>query len=264
MRAQPGRGEPAVILATRPLGEADLLVVLLTPERGKVRAAARSARRSRKRFAGGLTGGAVGEAMLAYRAGGLSRLEGFVPLRDHGGLGRDLTRFAYVAYLCEMTDALVHEPEPDPRLFTALTDAIGRTMDAPPHAVVLRRYELMLLRRLGLLPALGSCAVCGEALPPGPTVSFEAARGGALCLVHARGADRVPAGVLRVAGGLLEPGDAAAIEARLTAAAERPPSERRALRDLVTSWLRPHLRQPLKSREFFAKLGPRTGPRDDA
>ncbi|MCA9708791.1 MAG: recombination protein O N-terminal domain-containing protein, partial [Myxococcales bacterium] len=39
MSAGPGERTPAVILATRPLGEADLLVVLLTPGRGKLRAA---------------------------------------------------------------------------------------------------------------------------------------------------------------------------------------------------------------------------------
>jgi len=252
-----------VILSTRPLGEADLLVVLLTPGLGKVRAAARSARRSRRRFAGGLSGGAVGEATLAVRRG-LSRLEGFVPSRDHGGLGRDLTRFAYVAYLCELTDALLHEPEPDPALFSALCEAIRRTMDVEPTAVVLRRYELTLLRSLGLLPALDSCAVCGDALPAGPTVRFAEERGGSLCLVHGKSAPRRPAPVLAVARGLLEPREELEMDVVLEDATARPPAERRALRDLTTAWLRPHLRQPLKSREFFAKLGPRTGPQDDS
>lgn len=264
MRTGPGERVPAVILATRPLGEADLLVVLLTPSMGKVRAAARSARRSKKRFAGGLSGGAVGEATLALRRGGLSRLEGFVPRWDHGGLGRDLTRFAYVAYLCELTDALLHEPEPEPGLFTALCDAIGRTMQAAPQAATLRRYELLLLRSLGLLPALGLCAVCGQALAPGPTVRFDEERGGALCLAHGGAAERQPAPVLAMAQRLLEPGDPRDLEATQTEAEGRPASERRALRDLVTGWLRRHLRQPLRSREFFAKLGPGAGPQDDA
>ncbi|MEM9462710.1 MAG: DNA repair protein RecO [Myxococcota bacterium] len=264
MRAGPGQRVPAVILATRPLGEADLLVVLLTPGIGKVRAAARSARRSTKRFAGGLSGGAVGEATLALRRGGLSRLEGFVPRWDHGGLGRDLTRFAYVAYLCELTDALLHEPEPEPALFTALCDAIAQTMEATPQAAVLRRYELVLLRALGLLPALATCAVCGDPLAPGPMVSFEAGRGGALCLQHGKGAGRQPATVLATARRLVAAGDEIEIAAALRDAGARPAHERRTLRDLVTGWLRPHLRQPLRSREFFAKLGPSRGPRDDA
>jgi DNA repair protein RecO (recombination protein O) len=249
---------PAVILATRGLGEADLLVVLLTPGRGKVRAAARHARKSRRRFPGGLPGGAVGEATLVPRGVALWRLEGFVPVRDHGGLGRDLGRFAHVAYLCELTDGLLHEPQADPAVFSSLCEALGRTLDAGADAGVLRRYELRLLRALGLLPALDACAVCGDALAEGAgIVPFDDSHGGALCPLHGRGAGRVPIAVLEGAQRLASAGTEAEVEAALRATAERPASERRALRDLVQVWLRPHLRgQPLRSREFFAKLGP--------
>lgn len=252
----PGERTPAVVLATRPLGEADLLVVLLTPGRGKLRAAARHARRSRKRFPGGLSGGAVGEATISVRHGGLSRLEGFSPARDQGALGRDLTRFAYVAYLCELTDALVHEPEPDPALFSALCEAIGQTMDGTPRAVTLRRYELRLLRALGLLPALDACAVCGDPLAAGPTIPVDDARGGTLCLVHGKGAPRRPAAPLHAARALLEATDDDAVAHALSEVEAQPPAVRRGLRDLAMGWIRVHLRRPLRSREFFSKLGP--------
>jgi hypothetical protein len=62
--------------------------------------------------------------------------------------------------------------------------------------------------------------------------------------------------VIEGARRLLAAGSDADVDAALRATAERPASERRALRDLVLGWLRPHLRQPLRSREFFAKLGP--------
>ncbi len=264
MRGAQGQRTPAVILATRPLGEADLLVVMLTPGLGKVRAAARHARKSKKRFPGGLGGGAVGEATLSVRPGGLSRLDGFVAGRDHSGMGRDLTRFAYVAYLCELTDALLSEPEPDPALFSALYDAIVRTMDAVPQAVVLRRYELLLLLALGLLPALDVCAVCGDPLAPGPMVPFDDARGGALCLLHGKAAPRQPRGVLEAAQQLRDAADPAQLDAALAAVTSRPSIDRRRLRDLVTAWLRRHLRQPLRSREFFAKLPGAAAPSEDS
>lgn len=266
LRGGPGERSPAVVLATRPLGEADLLVVLLTPGRGKLRTAARHARRSRKRFPGGLVGGAVGEATVAVRTGGLSRLESFVPARDHGSLGRDLTRFAYVAYLCELTDALLHEPEPDPESFSALCEAISRTMDEPPRAAVLRRFELRLLRSLGLLPAIDACAVCGEPLAPGPTVPFDDHRGGTLCLAHARlAAQRRPAAHLAAARRLLEASDDADVDAALAEIEAEPPGVRRGLRDLAMGWVRAHLRRPLRSREFFTKLGPGPDrPTDDS
>ena len=80
--------------------------MLLTPDRGKVRCAARNARKSKRRFGGGLPAGALGEAAITPGRG-LWRLESFRSIRDLSGLGRDLDRFAYVAYLCDVTDALV-------------------------------------------------------------------------------------------------------------------------------------------------------------
>ena len=276
-------GTPAVVLATRPLGEADLLVVLLTPHDGKVRAAARHARKSKRRFAGGLTGGAVGQAGLVRRSSGLWRLDSFVPVTDHAAVGRDLTRFAYVAYLCELTDVLVVEPEPDPRLFVALTTALSRTVADTPDPAVLRWFELRLLAGLGLLPALQQCAVCGE---PALTevalardaVRFDDRRGGVLCSVHGAGAAVPGSGPDHPASGApgLRPAGwrsarAVQLAAEIVTLDEPPrwageagagagagsgpgPVVRRELRDLLRAVLAPHLRRPLRALEFFAQL----------
>jgi DNA repair protein RecO (recombination protein O) len=251
---------PAVILSTRPLGEADLLVVLLTPDRGKIRAAARNARKSKRRFPGGLPGGALGEATLNRRSeSSLWRIDAFRSVRDLGILGRDLTRFAYVAYLCEVTDALVSEPEPDPRRFASLATAVEALLDADraPDPGILRRYELRLLDTLGLLPALDSCCACGEDLalqnrPDGAEIAFEPARGGALCSIHGAGAQRIPVQVLVLARALAqeEEGEPEAALAASTA------SVRRGLRDLTAALVRAQLRRPLRSLEFFSQLLP--------
>ena len=246
---------PAVVLGTSALGEADLMVVLLTAERGKVRTAAKNARNSKRRFAGGLPAGALGQATLSRRReGAMWRLDGFRSIAEVSGLGRDLTRFAYVNYLCELTDVLVVEPEPDPRSFAALAEAVGETLRNAPRPAVMRRYELRLLDSLGLLPALEACCVCGAATGIAADLAFTAGRGGALCVVHGVGAPRLPAETLALAVALHRDGEPEpAWEAATVASTE----VRRALRDLVQSVLRPHLRRPLRSLEFLAALSPR-------
>ena len=42
---------PAIIMRVKELGEADVLVTFLTPERGQLKGVAKGARRSRRRFA---------------------------------------------------------------------------------------------------------------------------------------------------------------------------------------------------------------------
>lgn len=263
----------AVVLATRPLGEADLLVVLLTPHAGKVRCAARNARRSKRRFPSGLPGGSLGNATISSGRGSLLRLEAFSPIRDMSSLGRDLGKFAYVAYLCEVTDALVTEPEADPRRFAALSEAIGTVLDGSTQPSVLRRFELRLLDTLGLLPALDECCVCGEPVAidgahaaGGPAAAFSLERGGVLCPTHAGTFGRVPeaasipAGSLRCAKALLDDADPSAAAEALEAA---PVEVRRGLRDLTSAVIRGQLRRPLRSLDFFGRLDPRVSASGD-
>lgn len=241
-----------MVLRTRPLGESDLLVVLLTPELGKLETAARGARNSKRRFPGGLPAGLRGLAGVTRGRGSLARLERFEASADHTPVGRDLDRFAYVAYLCELTDELVLAKHADPLVFAALCTALAAVIDGPPRPGELRRYELALLHALGLLPALELCCVCGEPVrqDPGGGVAFAAERGGVLCLAHERGALRLPAEVLAVARELAAGRDPGILDAA-------PVELRRALRDLTQTALRAHLRRPLHSLAFFAAL-----PRD--
>jgi DNA repair protein RecO (recombination protein O) len=246
---------PAVVLRTRPLRESDLIVVLLTPGHGKIDCVARGARRSRRRFPGGLPAGARGEAGVARGRGSLATLSSFAPTVDHGVLGRDLEVFAYVAYLCELTDQLVGGSAADPATFARLCEAIEAACEGPEPAL-LRRFELGLLDALGLLPALDRCSVCGSPAHANEEgVAFALARGGVLCLAHARVARRIPAPVLELATVLLH----GAPEARAGAYAAAERDTRRGLRDLCRELIHPHLRAPLRSLAFFAQISAKPG-----
>jgi DNA repair protein RecO (recombination protein O) len=250
---------PAIVLRTHPAREADLIVVLLTAARGRVECHARGARKSRRRFPGGLPTGARGEATIGVlRRGSLPPLEGFAMTADHLALGRDLEAFAYVAYLCELGDHLVGGSLPDPRAFAVLDEAIAAILrQSPPHPLLLRRCELGLIDALGWLPALDRCSVCGRPPLRDPEgVAFSVARGGALCLEHGRGVQRLPAELLELAAELLE-GPVGARELPEVGSAEL----RRGLRDLGRASIEPHLRSPLRSLAFFAQLPARPGPR---
>jgi DNA repair protein RecO (recombination protein O) len=242
---------PAVVLRTRELRESDLIVVLLTPGRGKVDCLARGARRSRRRFPGGLPNGARGEAGIDPGRGSLSVLTSFTPTVDHSVLGRSLDLFAYVAYLCELCDQLIDGSTADPTTFAHLCEAIeSATTETSP--LLLRRFELSLLDGLGHLPAVERCSVCG--LPAHVTdegVAISRERGGVLCLAHARAARRIPAAVIDLAVTLMHVDP----EARAAAYTQADAGTRRALRDLCREWIHPHLRSPLRSLAFFAQLG---------
>lgn len=247
-----GRAEPAVLLRTRPLGEADLIAVLLTAD-GKREAVAASARRSRKRFVGGLAPGMRGVATLTPGKGTLMRLSSFEPTGDHTPVGRDLTRFAYVAYVCELTDELIGMDVHDPLVFGVVQATLAAIIEHPPQPAALRQFELRLLHALGFLPPLAACCVCRSRVLAGQqttgVVGFDPLRGGVLCREH-RGPGEVLVTSLLHAVALVE-GDAAEV---LEQVGEASASVRRGLRDLTFGFVRQHLRRPLKSLAFFAQL----------
>ncbi|MGB1277854.1 MAG: DNA repair protein RecO [Nannocystaceae bacterium] len=254
-----GRAEPAIVLRTRPLGEADLIVVLLTVG-GKVDAVAPSGRRSRKRFTGGFAPGMRGVATVAKGKGTLMRLSEFDPTSDHTPVGRDLMRFAFVAYVCELADEFIGMDARDPVVYTAVESALSAIIDRPPKPAMLRRFELQLLASLGFLSPLGGCCVCRQRVFDGEDVSgevgFDPGRGGVLCPQHSGGLYLPAASVLHAVA-LAEHHEEQTAE--VFAAIEAAPVDvRRGLRDLTYGLIREHLRRPLKSLAFFAQI-PREG-----
>ena len=88
---------------------------------------------------------------------------------------------------------------------------------------------------------------------PGRSESGDERRGGVLCPEHAQGARRVPTELVTLGVALAASDEDERDAARRFAAA--PAAVRRALRDLLQTCIRPHLRRPLRSLDFFAKLG---------
>ena len=243
-----GWTSPGIVLRTTPVGESDLMVTLLTSARGRVDAAARGARKSRVRFPGGLPVGARGEVRVRPGRGVRPTLEGFDPSFDHAAIGRDVERFGFVAYLCEITEQLVLGDGADASIFAGLSRALGSTIEGAPSAAVLRAYELELLDHLGLLPSLERCCVCGAPAAPetegaGVTrLAFEVARGGVLCGTHARpGGGSMAVDVVEAAR-RLRSWDLDALEGA-------PAATRRGVRDLCLQVVRQNLLRPLKSAE---------------
>ncbi len=198
-----------------------------------------------------------GVATLTAGKGTWMRLASFDPTGDHTPVGRDLTRFAYVAYVCELTDELIGMDVHDPAVFEVVLTSLTAIIDHPPKPAALRRFELQLLRTLGLLPPLFGCCVCRQQVVDrrdlSSEVGFDPTRGGVLCAAH-RGDNQVPAASVLHAIALAE-GDRADVLREVGGAAA---AVRRGLRDITVGLIRQHLRRPLKSQAFFAQL-PRDG-----
>jgi DNA repair protein RecO (recombination protein O) len=207
--------DEAIVIRTYKLGEADRIIVLFTMGRGKLRSVAKGVRKTTSRFGSRLEPMSH-VALQLYEGRELDTItqaetiDVFRPLRE------DLDRIARASALLEAVEQMVHDREPNPRLFSMLLGAL-RTLAAQDHPLIVPAFFWKLLALEGYAPMVDACVVCGaeEGL-----VAFDIEEGGALCTSHRKGtALSAPAMELlqlilagRVAAALAQPPSPPAVE----------------------------------------------------
>jgi DNA repair protein RecO (recombination protein O) len=175
------------VLRRTDFGEADRLLTVFTPERGKLRLVAKGARKPTSRKSGHVELFTHSRFLVAVGRDldivtQAEALEPFLALR------RDLLRTTYAYYFAELADAFTGEQDENRPLFELVKDALGWLCTTADLPLVARYYELHLMGLVGYQPQLFVCARCKKRLEP--EVNYLSADdGGVYC--HRCGYDRV-------------------------------------------------------------------------
>ncbi len=170
-----------ILLHTRPVGEADLIVHFYTTDYGRLTLKARGAKKSKRRFAGLLE--SFSRHFIAFerkRAGWpvLLRLE---PVEMYTDLRNDLGAFAAASYASELVLKLTEEGDINRDIFDLLTAFVSYHTEKSLSPKSLSRFKLRLLEDLGLLPNWDNCMDCGSPYHTEEMFRFELGQGGILC-----------------------------------------------------------------------------------
>lgn len=191
----------AVVLRTKPFGEADLIIEYLTRDSGLRSAFAKSPRKIKSRFGGSLEPFTHARISLLGREDArLPRLTQSDVIRPFQGLREDTGAYLAATELAELTLQLLPQKEPGDRIFPLMLWALDRleSARAAPSAgaapFVQAVFELRLLKLSGYAPSLKACARCGA-----KTDRFHPLEGALIC-VRCRGA----AGSLQLPGALMK------------------------------------------------------------
>ena len=170
----------AIVLRSLRFGEADRILHVYTPRRGRMGAIAKGVRRARSRFGGRLEPFFRLELMLhegrseLLTVTGAQTIDGFARLRD------DAAALDSAARACDAVARLFDTNEPHPDVYNLLCNELA-LLDADvtraDHANQLA-FRLKLLLAAGLAPQLASCASCGER---DHLSGFSGAAGGVVC-----------------------------------------------------------------------------------
>jgi len=170
--------EEAVILRAYDLGEADRILVLLTPGSGIIRAVAKGIRRTKSKFGGRLEPFNRVKVVL-HRGRNLHTVTGAEVLDPHPGIREDFWRYLFGEAILEAVERGVEEGQVIPRLYTALCISL-KAMESGPPLPLTAAFLLKFCALVGYRPHLGRCLHCGER-PEGSSVALDLEEGGIVC-----------------------------------------------------------------------------------
>jgi DNA repair protein RecO (recombination protein O) len=185
----------AVVLRSMRYGEADRILHLYTPHRGRVGAIAKGVRRARSRFGGRLEPFFRVSAELHEGRGELLTVTGAQTIDPYVRLRASAEALDAAARACDAVGRLFETSEPHPGVFnllcrqlTLLDERAGAAQTGALQAsepvtgvsarAVALAFRMKLLVAAGLAPQLGGCASCGEREH---LVGFSGAAGGVVC-----------------------------------------------------------------------------------
>jgi len=153
----------AIVLRTYNLAEADRIVVCLTRSAGLVRAVARGARRMKSRFGAALEPFTLIKlAFYEKENRELVTISEAEILKSHFVLAGRLEAGEVLAYMGELVSEFAPPHETNERLFRMVVACVDALAETPEAARLLLRYfEVWLLRLGGFLPDVRTCAECG-------------------------------------------------------------------------------------------------------
>jgi DNA repair protein RecO (recombination protein O) len=171
----------AIVLRTMRYGEADRILHLYTPHRGRLSAIAKGVRRSRSRFGGRLEPFFRLNLVLYEGRSDLLTVTSAETMSPHARLRVDARALDVASRACDAVGRLFESGDPNPAVYHLLANELA-LLDADParHATQQNQlaFRLKLLLAAGLAPQLSGCAVCGDREH---LSAFSGAAGGTVC-----------------------------------------------------------------------------------
>jgi len=171
------RHDQGIVLRSYPFGEADRVVVLLSPNNGELRTVAKGVRKTKSRFGGRLEPFTHVDLVL-YEGRNLDTITQVAVLEPFPHLRLDLDAVLAAGTMVEAADAVAQEKESSIRLFLLLQRGLKALEAGETRQNLITSFLLKLADVVGVAPSLMQCASCGrfEDLH-----RFSFAGGGAVC-----------------------------------------------------------------------------------
>jgi len=169
-----------IVLRGRDLREADRILTIITPDRGKVRAVAKGVRKMTSKKSGHLEPFCRCAMMLA-QGHDLDVIAQVEMIEPFARLRADLDLLGPAYYLAELVDTFSEEESGSRTLYDAFVAALVALDVGADASATCRWFELFILTLNGLAPSWAACAGCNTPIAPDFSYVYSVERGGLLC-----------------------------------------------------------------------------------
>src|SRR3954466_11294489 len=170
----------AIVLRSLRYAEADRILHLYTPHRGRLSAIAKGVRKARSRFGGRLEPFFRLQAILHEGRSDLLTVTSVETVAAHPRRREHAASLDVAARCCDAVGRLFAMEDPHPGVYALLANELA-LLDADPALATAANavaFRLKLLLAAGLSPQLSACASCGEREH---LSGFSGAAGGVVC-----------------------------------------------------------------------------------
>lgn len=240
----------AIILRRANFGEADRLLTVLTPQRGKAKLLAKGVRKTTSRKAGHVELFMLTD-MLVAKGRTWDIISQAEVVEAYRGLREDLDKTSHAYYLAELTDRFTEENNANQPLYELLALTLARLSHTDDPFISLRYFEVRLLGLTGFQPQLYFCVTSQEPIQPVEDNYFHFGDGGVLSPAQGKlrpEAKPLPLAVLKVLRFLQTEPWEKADRLQLT------DTTRQQLETLLLDYITYLLERQLKSVDFLRKL----------
>jgi DNA repair protein RecO (recombination protein O) len=153
----------AIVLRQYSLSESDRILVFITREYGKIRAAAQGVKRLNSRIAGCLE--PLNHIKLEYwaREGrDLAQIRHTEMIHSYLGKQPNLKQIYAFSYFAEITNEVIQDNQPNQALFRLLLASLNAGERNILNRSLVRYFEIWSLKLSGLLPNYAYCSNCGK------------------------------------------------------------------------------------------------------
>ncbi|MBZ8179674.1 DNA repair protein RecO [Oscillatoria salina] len=183
-------------LKSMPLGEADRLVTILTPEFGLIKAVAPGSRKHKSKLRGRSELFVVNELLIA-KGRSLDKITQAETIESYPGLSKNLGKLAVAQYLAELVICVSLSEQPQTELYQLLNEHLrrldcittGSNLDSSASIILSHLCQAIfhLLAIAGIAPVVGNCCLTQQPLTPdftnaGWRVGFSFEAGGTIAL----------------------------------------------------------------------------------